>query len=367
MRRAAQKAMLKGLRLTRLHKLLGRPGRGAVLTLHRVRPARASDFAPNAHLEVTPQFLGAAVDWIRGAGIDIVDLDEALRRVATPTARRFAVITFDDGYRDNLHHALPVLKARHAPFTVFVCSGFIDRFADPWWMTLEELIARSDSIVAGPGGVTHRTKTAAEKSAAFNVLVDWFEALPQDEQRSRMAELAHRHEFDIPALLDAEFMNWDEVRRLAAEPLVMIGGHTINHYALAQLPEGWARKEITGGMDRLSAELGRRPRHFAYPYGYPGAVGEREYDMAAELGIGVGVRTTPGVLTERNAQRSTAWPRISLNGLFQDVRYLEVLLSGAPFVATELIARLRGSRPTPPARPAASPSSGRSASPAAPR
>jgi peptidoglycan/xylan/chitin deacetylase (PgdA/CDA1 family) len=358
MRRAAQKAMLHGLRLTRLHKLLGRPGRGAVLTLHRVRPQRAGDFAPNAHLEVTPQFLGAAVDWIHGAGIDIVDLDEALRRATTPSARRFAVITFDDGYRDNLYHALPVLKERNAPFTVFVCSGFIDRFANPWWMTLEELIGRSDSIAVGPDGTTRPTRSAAEKTAAFNILVDWFEALPQDEQRSRMAELAHRQGFDIAALLDTEFMNWDEVRQLAAEPLVTIGSHTINHFALAQLPEGRARKEITGGMERLEAQLGRRPRHFAYPYGYPGAVGEREYRMASELGIGVAARTSPGVISDRNAQRSTAWPRISLNGLFQDVRYLEVLLSGAPFVATDLIARLRGTRPSLPAPAAASPSNG---------
>ncbi|RYF88414.1 MAG: hypothetical protein EON95_20375 [Caulobacteraceae bacterium] len=89
-------------------------GRGAILTLHHVRPATSGGFSPNGLLEITPGFLDRALTLIRAEGYDVVSLDEALARLADPRPGRFFVaLTFDDGYRDNLDHAWPVL-AKHA-------------------------------------------------------------------------------------------------------------------------------------------------------------------------------------------------------------------------------------------------------------
>ncbi|MHA1559545.1 MAG: polysaccharide deacetylase family protein, partial [Alphaproteobacteria bacterium] len=115
--RRLQKALLKAIGLTGTYRLLGRlaSGAGTILTFHRVRPAPSVAFTPNAHLEVTPDFLGDLVDWAKSDGIDIVTLDEAKRRLSGGSHRRFLVLTFDDGYRDNLQFALPVLKQRNTP------------------------------------------------------------------------------------------------------------------------------------------------------------------------------------------------------------------------------------------------------------
>jgi peptidoglycan/xylan/chitin deacetylase (PgdA/CDA1 family) len=146
-------------------------------------------------------------------------------------------------------------------------------------------------------------------------------------------------------MVDAEIMSWDELRRIAADPLVTIGAHTIGHHFLAKLPLARARAEVEGGARALEVALGRKPRHFAYPYGFESAAGEREFRLLADVGFATAVTTRPGVLTAGHASATTAWPRISVNGHFQSRRYLEVFLSG---VAYALYERTRGLRPASP-------------------
>ena len=86
-------------------------------------------------------------------------------------------------------------------------------------------------------------------------------------------------------------MNWDEIRGIAAHPLVSIGAHTVNHYNLKRLPEEKARREMTDVVTLLRSELGEAPRHLAYPYGYESAVGSREVALAKEAGYASAVTT----------------------------------------------------------------------------
>ena len=79
----------------------------------------------------------------------------------------------------------------------------------------------------------------------------------------------------------------------------------------------------------LEAALGKRPAHLAYPVGDPTSAGPREFRIAAELGFKTAVTTRPGVLFKAHRDHLTALPRISVNGDFQQQRYLKVLMSGA--------------------------------------
>src|SRR5690606_8625462 len=78
--------------------------RGVILTLHRVLPDPPADFSPNAILQVTPDFLEQTIVAARKAGFEIVHIDEAVRRITArdDSEKPFLVLTFDDGYRDNL-------------------------------------------------------------------------------------------------------------------------------------------------------------------------------------------------------------------------------------------------------------------------
>jgi peptidoglycan/xylan/chitin deacetylase (PgdA/CDA1 family) len=124
-------------------------------------------------------------------------------------------------------------------------------------------------------------------------------------------------------------MGWDELATLAADPLVTFGAHTVNHPILTKLDDKAARAEMASSRDVITAALGTRPAHLAYPVGDRLAAGPREFRMAQELGFKTAVTTRPGVVFRKHAEHLTALPRISLNGNFQSPRYAKVLISGA--------------------------------------
>ena len=124
-------------------------------------------------------------------------------------------------------------------------------------------------------------------------------------------------------------MSWSELANLAADPLVTIGAHTVNHPMLAKLAKETVRSEMDLSRSVIEAALAVRPQHLSYPFGDRSSAGIREFEIAAELGFKTAVTTRPGVLFPEHSQRMTALPRISLNGDYQRIRYVRVLLSGA--------------------------------------
>ncbi|MFL5303287.1 MAG: polysaccharide deacetylase family protein [Anaeromyxobacteraceae bacterium] len=209
---------------------------------------------------------------------DVVSLDDACRILAEPPARRptardVAVITFDDGYVGVHAHALPVLRDLRMPATVFMATGFADttrRLAhDRLWGTLRELWRRRipPAAAALPAPVQELldSSTAPGPAATLDRLIS---RLRHDELVSVAAALEARlgtSEQDLPE--ESRLMTWDELRELEASR-VAVGGHTVNHAVLANLPISRARAEIDGCMRDLRLHLAPGPRHFAYPNGY---------------------------------------------------------------------------------------------------
>lgn len=309
-------------------------GAGMILTLHHVRPRLARGFAPNALLEITPEFLDEALSLIRAEGYDIVSLDEAVLRLQQPKRGRFFVaLTFDDGYRDNVDHAWPVLAKHGAPWTLFVTPGFADRTARLWWLELEEairILPRLD-IALPEGPFTARTETDAEKNRAFDRLYWRLRKGPETILLSAISELAAQAGIDATALVERECLPWETLRSLSGAPGITIGAHTLTHPMLAKHDAEAARREIAESKARLEAELAMPIRHFAYPVGNPGSAGPREFALAREAGFESAVTTRPGHLFAEHAAHLHALPRVSLNGLHQNEAALRALLSGLPF------------------------------------
>jgi peptidoglycan/xylan/chitin deacetylase (PgdA/CDA1 family) len=311
-------------------------GLGAIVTLHHVRPPRPDRFQPNRLLEVTPGFLEGVVRWMRRSGLDLISLDEMYRRLTegpfVEGARRFVCVTFDDGYRDTLDWAYPILKKHHVPFTVYIPTSFPDRLGELWWLALEAVIARNSRIRLLIRGEEQgfNCATVAEKRHLFEELYGWLRSLETEEElRHVIRDLAARYQVDIAAFCEELCMDWDELTKLAADPLVTIGAHTVNHVMLAKVPEKSARSEMQMSRAVIEAALGVRPEHLSYPVGDPTSAGPREFRIAAELGFKTGVTTRPGVLFPEHRDHLLALPRVSLNGEHQQLRYVRVLLSGA--------------------------------------
>jgi peptidoglycan/xylan/chitin deacetylase (PgdA/CDA1 family) len=172
--------------------------------------------------------------------------------------------------------------------------------------------------------------TVAEKRALYDELYWWLRARDSEtELRFIVRDLALRYQVDVAAFCKDLCMGWQEIALLARDPLVTIGAHTVNHLALAKLPEKAVRSEMDLSRTVIESALGARPAHLSYPYGDAGSAGAREFAIAAELGFKTAVTTRPGVLFRSHAKHLTALPRISLNGEYQQLRYVRVLLSGS--------------------------------------
>jgi peptidoglycan/xylan/chitin deacetylase (PgdA/CDA1 family) len=322
------KGLLNALHYSGADRLLAplTRGVGAIFTLHHVHSQPPAPFEPNRILRVTPQFLEQAIAQIQCSGFEIVSLDDAHFRLLEGDRRPFACLTFDDGYRDNLEVAYPIFK-RH------ICTDFADGRGDLWWLALEKAIRRADSVGMRVDGSERRWRAtnAAEKDAAFHAIYWWLRRIKEDDARALVAELCRAAGFDAGRLCTELVMGWDEIRRLAADPLVTVGAHTRRHFALAKLTLSEARDEIAYSLERIERELGKPCRHFSYPYGDERSAGEREFQLAREFAIRTAVTTRKGLIQRRHAAAPTALPRVSLNGDYQHPRYVKVFLNGAPF------------------------------------
>ncbi|KOF12917.1 polysaccharide deacetylase [Ensifer adhaerens] len=309
----------------------GGGGRGALFTLHHVRPRVARAFEPNAHLEITPEFLDAAIARLKRDGYRFIALDELPAALAGKDGAPFACFTLDDGYRNNLDHALPVFERHGVPFTVFVTGGFVDRTHTLWWETLADLLSATSRFQFnfGSGVEVLEAKSAADKQAVFGRMAGYIHSRDESSAVAALDATALEHGIDAAAIAKALTLDGAGLRRLIESPFASLGAHTISHRAIARLSEDHAAQEIEASAARIEAIAGKRPRSFAYPYGDRPAVSPRDHRLVADLGFTVAVTTMPGTVAA--ATPLHALPRISLNGHFQRPRYVSALASGIPF------------------------------------
>ena len=308
-------------------------GLGAVLMLHQVTPEPARQFDPNGILRVTPDFLDAAIRQIKSEGYEFVSMDEARLRVLDPArARPFVAMTLDDGYRDNRIHAQPVFARHKVPYCVYVPTRFADGAGDMWWETFEAVITTGRPLTVVKNGErrTFACGSTEEKRKAWGALYWWLRGPDEDVTRSRALDLCAQAGVD-PTAPARKIMTWDELKQLAEDPLCTIGAHTVNHYSLAKLDSARCFEEIASGKQGLEDRLGRPVHHLSYPYGSAADCGPREFSLAKEAGFETGVTTYKGLLFPAHRDHMFGLPRLSLNGEFQDLRMLSVLLGGAPF------------------------------------
>ncbi|HZB36603.1 MAG TPA: polysaccharide deacetylase family protein [Beijerinckiaceae bacterium] len=309
-------------------------GAGVILMLHHVRPWVRRSFAPNRLLEITPEFLDRVLALVDEMGFELVSLDEVPARLRNG-GQPFAAITFDDGYRDTVEHALPVLRRHAAPFTVFVTTQFAEGAGRLWWLELEEAVAWLDriSVNVGEETIAAPASTAEEKQAAFERLYWALRRGPEERLRATVALLAEAAGVDGARLVRTLCLGWDEIAALAREPNVTIGAHTLSHPMLAKWPAAVARREMAESKAGIEERLAVPVRHFAYPVGDPASAGAREFALAEEVGFVTAATTRPGHLFPAHASHLHALPRVSVNGLYQSEEALRAMLSGVPFLA----------------------------------
>lgn len=328
------KVAMSALHFAGVDRLLSRltGGVGAIFMLHRVRPRTERGLDATRGLEITPEFLDRTIRLVVARGFDVLSLDDAHARICEGDFDRpFASFTFDLGFRDCRDFAAPVFSRHGLPFAVYVATDYVDGIGDLWWVKLEMVIAANEAVDLRIDGVETRLEAAtrSEKENAFDRIYQWLRSLPEAGARSVVADLGWRYGIETSGLCRDLVLGWDELRDLAADPLVTIGAQTRRHLALGRLTRAEARLEMEESLQRLEHELGRRIRHFSFPYGDDASAGLREFELAYELGLATAVTACQGLVRTRHALGTLGLPRVPLNGDFQSPRYVKVMLSGA--------------------------------------
>jgi peptidoglycan/xylan/chitin deacetylase (PgdA/CDA1 family) len=252
-------------------------------------------------------FFEYALDWLQREGWSIVSLDECLRKLASnDRSGRYAVLTFDDGYRDNVEVALPILARYNAPFMVYVPTGAPTRSMQSWWLGLRRLfLSRENVTIDALGRRFHCSDLRAKRSALAEVIA-W---VHRDYRRIAMlAPTFKQNGISLAALNDEYFLNERELDTLAHHRLASIGAHTTSHPALPTLHDSCARAELADNRRYLENLIQLPVRHVAYPYG---AYGPREERLADEVGFQTAVTSRQARLYDQKVDQF-ALPRIGI-------------------------------------------------------
>jgi peptidoglycan/xylan/chitin deacetylase (PgdA/CDA1 family) len=311
-------------------------GAGVILRFERVRPRDSRPFQPNRWREITPQFLDRTIRALKRWNFDLITMDEVCRRAVTlPKANRFACLTFDGGCKDVITQAYPVLAKHGVPFTVYLPTAFPDGLGEAWWLALEDMIAREDriSLVIDRKERRFATGSTSEKYDTFEFLTSWMRTLPPPDLSFAIHDLCTRYSVDLAALSRSSSMDWDDLAKLAADPLVTIGSATVNYPALSNLKGTDAQREMTMGKAVAETALRCAVRHFAYPFGDRQSWRREHVVMGQEAGFASAVSTIPGIVEAKGYTNLHALPRIAWDGRQRSLRMMRVMLSGIMFPA----------------------------------
>jgi peptidoglycan/xylan/chitin deacetylase (PgdA/CDA1 family) len=241
----------------------GPSARLSVLIFHRVMPLQDPLFPDEMHARRFDALCGWMKRWF-----NVLPLDAAVKHLkAGSLPSRSACITFDDGYADNHHVAMPILRSHGLTATFFIATGFLDG-GRMWNDTIIECVRLGkgpELDLSSLGLGRHALGSTDNRKAAIGALVNQVKYRPLAERIKLTNQMAQLVQTPLPGDL---MMTSNEVKamRLAG---MQIGAHTMTHPILGGLEDAQARDEIQGSKQFLEQLLGERVGLFAYPNGKP--------------------------------------------------------------------------------------------------
>ncbi len=297
--------------------LLRRPARtAAVLLYHRV-----------VDLECDPQLLavspGRFDEQMRLIAeefhpMSLQALSLCVRRGSVPD--RAVVVTFDDGYEDNLTIAKPILEKHEVPATVFVASGAVGGDREFYWDKLEDIFLTGRDLPSelavtvegeegrwcidpeASGSTQDRwdvlsPQTPNPRQLAYLALCNKLRPLPPGEQTSVIEHLCRWAGVSTESRSTHRAMTAGQLGQLASGGLIEVGAHTIDHPILATLSLEEQRRQICQSREDLQRWVGQPVQSFSYPYGTRSSYTQATVDAVADAGFTCACSNFTGALS----------------------------------------------------------------------
>jgi len=261
-----------------------------ILLYHGVAPKVEDGIYNYRKKFILPQQFDAQIRYLK-KNYSVIELDKAVDALKnkTPLPPYPLVITFDDGYKNNLTYAAPILEKHGVPATIFVVTNFIDKKIPLWVDKLEYVVGHGKNFVG---------KTYEEKTHIDDVLRNEYKNIPSIEREERLNTL---EEENGVSLLHAQTdlytpCTWEDIATYKGKR-ISFGAHTENHPILTQLPLDEARTEIQNSLSVLKQHIPHVSSVFAYPNGQPTDFNEDIKKVAREAGFVAALSTISGANT----------------------------------------------------------------------
>jgi peptidoglycan/xylan/chitin deacetylase (PgdA/CDA1 family) len=257
---------------------------------------------------------------------NVLPLNDALERLRSgePLPARAVAITFDDGYRDNLTMAVPVLERLGLPATFFLVPGLLSGEVDAWWETLGWAIGSSPH-----SSFTFEDETFTLKENTNSTQSVYSPIVRRLKRRTRVAREQAMNELlsslspvgDPPDL----FMDWPGAQELVSRGF-SVQSHTCSHVVLGEETPAEQLRELTEARLCLQDKLNITISAVAYPQGGPLDYNADTVTAAGAAGYTWGVTTREGFATATSdpleIQRCVMYPERGFVDLLAQLRYM---------------------------------------------
>lgn len=207
--------------------------------------------------------------------------------------RKCIAITFDDGYADNYHTARPLLEKYELPATFFITSKNVDSKNEFWWDELANILLLTPKLpqklvltlndqsffydladeTSLTGDLLNRHKNYISynpetlRSRLYFKLWEYLSPLSDRDQRELIDQVRIWAAAEGETNASYHCLSSGQIRKLSANELFDLGGHTVSHPALPDHATGKQEEEILGNKLFLERITGKKINLFAYPSG----------------------------------------------------------------------------------------------------
>ncbi len=213
------------------------------------------------------------------------------RKGTGTTSRLSAIVTFDDGLKNNLTTAYPVLAELKIPATIYIAISLIDRptaYGGMIWTDYVRGLIRSSNArkldLSLFGLSVFELDSDTARRASETSVGRALKGVQSELREKVIAEISHQLGETVTREHAAPFdgLTWDEIRQMDRSGLIEFGAHTVSHAILSKVSDQQAEQEMVGSKTRLERELNHPIRHFAYPNGTRADFSDTHMKLAAK-------------------------------------------------------------------------------------
>ena len=297
---------------TPIGKVIARPvrGKGAILCYHRIvdNETFIKEKSPQKNLLTTIENFNNHLSYL-SSNYKVVSMDEIVNHLNTDSNEFKIAITFDDGYKDNYEHALPLLEKYKTPATIYIATRFPEGDCTMWWYELWDIINKKQFISFEFREKIYSLdcKDIKQKTNTYNKLSRLIVFEDLNTQKNLLKLIGNKSKL---INYSSKCLTWEEIKILSKSSLISIGSHTHNHNSLKHLTDKESFWEIESSKKMIEDVINQAVVHLAYPYGTKNDVSLREQVYSRNCGYVSAVET--GRMKLNNNTSVFSLPRVSI-------------------------------------------------------